>query len=151
MRVSFVSILLRPTPGRADVSLSLYATMQPPSPCTWLSHAQSTMRLSDSLTDFVTSLPLQLVCNYHVLWTCQGLPGSDDLLSIPCHGLKPRGNGTILARAHSTVLPSVPSHAVGLPHNPFSGLIPFTLMHYGLVPPFEWLHRLRYLHQCIVR
>jgi hypothetical protein len=50
--------------SRDDVSLSLCTAKQPPSPCTWLSHALSTMRLSDCLCVFDISLLFQLVNIY---------------------------------------------------------------------------------------
>jgi len=50
--------------SRDDVALSLYAAKQPPFPCTWLSHAQSTMKLSDCLCAFNTSSLFQLVSIY---------------------------------------------------------------------------------------
>jgi hypothetical protein len=46
------------------VSPSLCTAKQPPSPCTWLSHAQSTMEWSDYLCAFDAFLPFQLVSVY---------------------------------------------------------------------------------------
>jgi len=46
------------------VSLFLYTAKRLPSPCTWLSHAQSTMKSSDCLYVFGTSLHFLLVSAY---------------------------------------------------------------------------------------
>lgn len=132
------------------MSLNLYTTAQTPSPCTWLSHAQSTMSLSDSLTDFSASLsfPTRQQIS-HPIGIRQGLPSSNAFHSIPCRYLRPRESSFELTN-------NAQNHAVFQFSNTVALSIDVVFGAYNihsrcsLASPICWLHLSCYLHRCSI-